>query len=136
MLGDGEWNSDRATARLRISRRYQASRSVTNGSRFSIIGSDVRHTRATCGDGGLPTQCGFVFWRPAAEDRRAAAESLSKHQGDLSFWGLTELSYSGAKSLSMHQGDLELELSELPEVAHEVLRHEHASFKGQGEDED
>ena len=36
----------------------------------------------------------------------------------------------------MHQGDLQLELDDLSEVAREVLRHEHASFKDQGEDED
>ena len=38
----------------------------------------------------------------------AAAESLSKHKGDLSLGGLTTLSDAAAESLSKHKGELSL----------------------------
>jgi hypothetical protein len=44
--------------------------------------------------------------RDFTEQSDAAAESLSKHRGDLAVWGLTTLSDAAAKSLSKHQGTL------------------------------
>jgi len=48
----------------------------------------------------------------------AAAQSLSKHKGDLDLYGLTELSDTAAESLAKHQGDLYLDgLTELSDAA-------------------
>jgi acyl carrier protein len=56
----------------------------------------------------------------------AAAESLTKHEGDLWLNGLTELSGAAAESLTKHEGDLYLNgLTELSDAAAESLaKHE------------
>lgn len=56
----------------------------------------------------------------AIED--AAAESLSKHEGDLFLDALTSLSDAAAESLSKYEGDLSIDLVELPESAAKILR--------------
>ena len=62
----------------------------------------------------------------------AAAESLSKHEGDLSLSGLRSLSDAAAESLSKHKGELYVDLDTLPESAAVILR-QHLSF---AEDDD
>ena len=56
----------------------------------------------------------------AIED--AAAESLSKHEGDLYLNGLTSLSDAAAESLSKCEGELSLDLDDIPESAAAILR--------------
>ena len=51
----------------------------------------------------------------------AAAETLSKHQGDLDLSGLTEISDSAAEALSKHQGRLHLGLAKLSDAGAEAL---------------
>ena len=61
----------------------------------------------------------------AIEDE--AAESLSKHEGDLFLDGLTILSDAAAESLSKYKRDLSLSLDNIPESAASILR-QHPSF--------
>ncbi|MDB4511281.1 hypothetical protein N9081_05025 [Akkermansiaceae bacterium] len=51
----------------------------------------------------------------------AAAESLSKHKGDLVLSGLTEVSDAAVESLSKHEGELYLGLRKLSDAAAESL---------------
>ena len=57
-----------------------------------------------------------------------AAESLSKHKGDLWLNGLTSLSDAAAESLSKHEGKIVLDLDDLPTSVVEILR-QHPIFQ-------
>ena len=69
----------------------------------------------------------------AIEDE--AAESLSKHEGDLFLDGLTSLSDAAAESLSKHEGRLRLSLEKFPESA-AILRQRPPFAESDDEDYD